>query len=634
MSARRSESEVASSDASQTVLLPRGPSKALADIDGLDQMTHGGLPRRRMTLVTGDAGSGKTVLALEILARGFRTYGESGIFVAFEESPEQVLSNAASFPWAPGDLGSEQLLLIDARLSPDIVQAGDFDLSILLAGLSAKVKAMGAKRVVFDSIDALLLLLEPGKELREIYRLRDWLASEDITCILTAKAGVPEPALERLHGRLQFIADCVIELSHRLSEGVSLRSLCIRKYRGTRFSENTCPMVIGSGGIELGGVWGDIADHPASNERVSSGMEELDRMLGDGYFRGSSTLVTGSPGTAKTTLGGVFAEAACKRGERALVITFDEVVSEVVRNLSSVSIDFQSQIDAGALVLQAVRTESKSAEEHFLVIAALLKKYEPRCLVLDSISAVLKAGGHANGMAVVQRLMLLTRSLGITLLATSITDTPNPSAEASRLQISTVADTWIHVSYAVQGGERNRALTIIKSRGTKHSNQVRELVLSDQGVTLADVSVVGGEVLMGTLRFERERPKPSAARRQLVWRLKSSAGSRSWPKSSYRLDPTCSCENSNSVASSWPHSLQRRRVPSETGRTMRTTCSASARPTRRTLQGGNRHDRRARPRCLLEWATVAPAASCRPPRSEFPARHRESLRTTERGGWR
>jgi circadian clock protein KaiC len=495
---------VAGSDVSHAAPLPHGPHKTPTDIDGLDQMTHGGLPRRRMTLVTGGAGSGKTVLALEILARGFRTYDEPGIFVAFEESPEQVLSNAASFPWAPGDLSSEQLLLVDARLSPDTIQAGDFDLGVLLAGLSAKIRAMGARRVVFDSIDALLLLLEQGKELREVYRLRDWLASEDVTCILTAKAGAPEPALERLHGRLQFIADCVIELSHRLSEEVSLRSLRILKYRGTRFSENACPMVIGAGGIELGGVWGDIADRPASKERVSSGVEELDAMLGGGYYRGSGILITGSPGTAKTTLGGVFAEAACKRGERTLVVTFDEIASEMIRNLSSVGIDLQSPVDTGALILRAVRTESKSAEEHLLAIAALLKECEPRCLVLDPISAMLKAGGGATAMAVAQRLLLLTRGLGITLVATSVIDTPDPSVEATRLQISTVADTWIHVSYAVQGGERNRALTIIKSRGTKHSNQVRELLLSDQGLTLADVSVIGGEVLMGTLRFERE----------------------------------------------------------------------------------------------------------------------------------
>lgn len=483
-----------------------GPGKMPTGIEGVDEITGGGLPRGRTTLVLGGAGSGKTVMALETLVNGARHWGEPGIFVAFEENTRHVIGNAASFGWDLPSLEQQQLFFLDARMSSDTITSGGFDLTGMLASLEAKAEEMGARRIVFDSIDVVLSLMDdPRAERLELYRIHDWLSSTELSGLVTARVERDEPFGSERYGFMQFMADCVLELHHRMADGVSLRAFRVLKYRGSAFAENEFPMVIGRQGVEVASLgMGEPTEYPVSTERVSTGVERLDTMLDGGYYRGTSVLVTGAPGTAKSTLSGSFVEAACKRGERALYVSFDEAGEEIVRNLASVNIRLQEHVDSGCLRIYSARSEARSSEEHLLRLRALIRQHRPRCMVVDPLSAMVKAGGQISALGVAKRLLHVTKQEGITLLSTSLLEGGDPMQEATPLQISTVADTWIHLSYVAEGGERNRALTIVKSRGTKHSNQVRELVLSSEGVTLADVYSAGGVVLMGSLRAEKE----------------------------------------------------------------------------------------------------------------------------------
>jgi circadian clock protein KaiC len=467
-----------------------GVDKAPTGIDGFDEVTGGGLPRGRTSLIVGGPGSGKTVFVLQALANGARQWGEPGIFVAFEEPSRQVVGNALTFGWdLPALEENKGLFFLDAQMPADVVSSGAFDLSGLLAMLGAKAGQMGARRIALDSIDVLLAWMDdPLAERREIYRIRDWLARQGLTGLITARIRSSDPFDLPGYGFTQFVADSVVSLSHRVVEQVAPRQLRVVKYRGSGFAENEFPMIIGPSGIQVG-VFGAPGDgtgealYPALDERLSTGIQRLDDMLDGGYYRGASVLVTGAPGTAKSTLSGAFAEAACRRGERVLFVSFDEGPAEMVRNLASVSIDLAP---------------------HVLALKAAIDEQEPRCMVIDPLSAMLKTGGEVTVLGVVQRLLALVKSRGITLVCTSMLEGSDPDAEAASIQISTVADTWIHLSYTARGGERNRALSVIKSRGSRHSNQVRELILSDEGITLADVYTSGGEVLMGTLRWEKE----------------------------------------------------------------------------------------------------------------------------------
>jgi circadian clock protein KaiC len=482
----------------------RGVQKAATGIQGFDEITRGGLPRGRTSLVIGTAGTGKTIFALQTLVSGARQ-GELGIFVAFEEPSTQILENA-TFGWNLAELGDDQIFFMDARLSPDTVRAGEFDLAGMLATLGEKARRMRATRIAFDSLDVMLRLIDdPARQRQEVYRIHDWLSQGDLTGLITARLDGGNESGALAHSFLPFIADCVVSLSQRIEDRVALRSLRVVKYRGSDFSENEVPLVIGPSGIEVARLGPAEFDYEISKERVSTGVDGLDRMLHGGYYRGTSTVVTGASGTAKTTLAGAFAEAACGRGETALYICFDEGGEEIVRNLRSVGIDLQRHIDAGLLRMVAARAEARSADEHLLRIRAAIEDHDPRCMVIDPLSAITKAGGAVPALSVARRLIYQTKREGVTLFCTSLLAGTDPSAEATPLGISTVADTWIHLSYKSQQGERNRALSIAKSRGTGHSNQVRELILSEDGLSLRDVYAAGGEVLMGTLRWEKER---------------------------------------------------------------------------------------------------------------------------------
>jgi circadian clock protein KaiC len=485
--------------------IPRHLPKIATGIQGFDELSHGGLPRNRISLLKGGPGSGKTVFALQSLVGAARHRNEPGIFVAFEERPQQIIVNTAGFQWDLPALLKRKLFFMDANLSPDVVQSGEFDLRGMLAMLKAKKEEIGARWIVFDGIDVLLTLLQnPKSEIREIYRIRDWLADNEVdAAIFTAKIDRHGAEIAN-YGFLQFMVDCVIEFESRLECGVALHRIQLTKYRGSAFARGEYPVSFGPGGLEIAGPEPTEIQQVASSERVSAGFERLDTMLGGGLFRGSSTLITGVPGTSKTTLSGKFAEAACSRGERTLFVSFDEGADRIVRNLTSVGIHLKPHLKSGVLRMYSGRTESIAAEDHLVTLKALIAEHQPVCMVIDPLSGIAKAGGLAAARSVANRFIYMAKEKRITVVVTAINEGDEPETEATDLQISTIADTWIHLSYLIRGGERNRALTIIKSRGTHHSNQVRELILSDAGPMLADVYIAGGEVLMGTLRWERE----------------------------------------------------------------------------------------------------------------------------------
>jgi circadian clock protein KaiC len=481
-------------------------NKAPVGIPGMDEITRGGLARGRVTLLSGGPGSGKSLLALQTLVNGAREFNEPGIFVAFEESAERIVENAGKFGWDLPGLQRKNLFFLNAQPTADLIKSGSFDLDGMLAALGAKVKQMGAKRIVLDAVDVVLSLLEDSKaERSELYKLHEWLLARGLTAIITAKAD-GDGENERHLSFIQFMVDCAITLNHEVVQGISQRNVRIQKYRGSAFEENESPFVIGEHGFEVAGARAlNRKDAQVSDERVSSGVERLDKMLGGGYYRCASVLITGFPGTAKSTLAGAFAEAACKRGERTLYLSFDSDANEVVRNLASVNIQLQRFVDSGLLLAKSARTLNGSAEIHLMRIISMAREHKTRCLIVDPVSALAKSGNEGTANGVAERLIDWAKAEGITMLCTSLLDSTSlTNAEGTPIQISTLADTWIHMNYLVNGGERNRGLSIIKSRGTGHSNQVRELLLSDKGVTLADAYMAGGEVLMGTLRWEKE----------------------------------------------------------------------------------------------------------------------------------
>ncbi len=488
--------------------------KLSTGIEGFDDITGGGLPLRCTTLLMGGPGCGKTVLALQMLVNAAGRGKTPGIFVAFEEGARQVSANGARFGWNMAELERKQVFFLDARMRSDAVKAGVFDLTGLLAGLEEMARKMGAKLIVFDAIDVLLSLLnDPVAECRELNRLHEWLESRDLTGILTAKVEDDKPGTAQRYGFMPFKADCAVLLSQRVEDRVAVRTMRVLKYRGSSHVLNEVPFVIGPTGVEVGSS-NDVRPEPQPfNVRISTGIKRLDAMLCGGFYRGTNVLITGSSGTGKSTLAGAFIEAACRRKERALFISFDENSRDIVRDLATVSLHLAPHLETGRLRMEAIRTEAASSEEHYMRIKRLINEHKPRCLVIDPVSALARVGGELAARAVAERLIYLCRNAGITALFTSLTEGVDPFRETTMLHVSTMADSWLQISYELLDGERNRALSIIKSRGSKHSNQLRELIVSDSGVTLADPYCAGGKVLMGTMRFERENAREEETNR-------------------------------------------------------------------------------------------------------------------------
>ena len=489
-------------------------AKMRTGIEGFDEITSGGLPRGGTSLVMGGPGCGKTVFALQSLVNAIKRPKEAGLFVAFEESPAQIIANAATLGWDLAGAAKKRLHFLDARLSPEVVKAGDFDLVGMLTLLQLQAEKSGAKLVVFDGIDVLLGLLDdPVAERREIYRIRDWLSQTGLTGIITQKvAGIEQ---DHRYNFLQFMVDCVVVLRHQLVDGAAFRSLRVMKYRGSGFSGDEFPIMLTREGMQVTNRGTPELKYSVFDERVSTGLPRLDSMLNGGYHRGSNVLLSGAPGTAKSTLAGLFVAAACARGERTLYVSFDEGAAQIVRNLRSVDIRLAPHVKSGVLKMYSTRTRGPNIEDQFAVLREYVLANKPRCLVIDPLSALSTHVAHLGALDATRQFLDFMKGQGITVVNTSLMDGINAD-EASTSGISTIADTWIHVSYVVQDGERNRALTIVKSRGTRHSNQVRELTLSDQGVDLTDVFAAQGKVLMGVARWEWEQQERAGTKRTQV----------------------------------------------------------------------------------------------------------------------
>jgi circadian clock protein KaiC len=473
-------------------------------ISGLDEALGGGLPRGRATLVVGGTGAGKTLFAVQTLAQGVRL-GEAGVLLTFEESPKDILANMAAFTWALSGRASKRLSVMDGREVRTAFRNGSFDLVGLLSAVEHRCQRMKARRIAFDGLDVLLDMIDDQAVMRrEVYRLSDWLSEHDLTAIITAKSQPDDEALPSRYAFLPFLTDCVVVLQHRLVGRTAMRGLRILKCRGVAHSSNEMPMLVSSTGLETVAPRTTEMKHPVFSERISSGVERLDTMLDGGYLRGTCTLISGAPGTSKTSLAGAFAAAACNRRERTLFAIFDEGSEEMVRNLASVNVRLARFVRSGLLRIFSVAANGTTPEALTLRISSLLDEHGARCLVVDPASALIHAGASEFAIDAVLGLLDFAKRRGVTVLMTSVLDGSDPTQEESAIGISTIADTWMRLSYVAAAGERNRALTIVKSRGTAHSNQVRELILSSHGLSLVDVYTAGGAVLMGTLRRQKE----------------------------------------------------------------------------------------------------------------------------------
>ena len=495
----------------------RTVSKAPTGIPGFDEITHGGLPRGSVTLVSGGPGSGKTIFALQSLVGAARNFDESSLFVSFEEGPDELIKSAGNFGWSLTVVGAERgrgpfVRLFDGRPPEDMTLSGEFDLNGLLAILEATIEQRPTTRIVFDALDVLLGSLDdPKSERREVYRIINWVHRLGLTAIITAKLDLDDlEAIAPRQSHLPYLSASVVLLRNRLHGSSLTRTLRVAKYRGTAHSPNEHSLVISELGIEVSSDDSRLLAYPVSNQRVSSGVKRLDAMLGGGYYRGSSVLVSGPPGTAKTTLAGAFIDAACARGERALFVSFDEAPDQILRNLRSVGLRLDRHARSGRLKVIALRAGVIDAEEIWRIIRQNLAGLAPNMFVIDPVSALTEEEEPDRYGNLIQRMVEFAKERKITTLMTTLMDRNVSTIETTRSQVSTIADTWMHLSFADRGGERNRTLTIIKSRGTRHSNQVRELVLGERGITLADVYSAGGEVLLGTARFEKEQQEVTA----------------------------------------------------------------------------------------------------------------------------
>lgn len=487
--------------AERTMQLAKRPTR----ISGFDAISRGGLPRGGITLLQGDTGTGKTLFALQVLANAVEA-GDSGLFLAFEERSVDVLRNASALGWNLEQHLGQRLFMIDGRPTGQVQVSGQFDIGGLLAALSAMADRVELSWVVLDGIDQ---LLTRGGDLHrvdtELVRLREWLRDRDITVLMTAKESPDGNYQSGYLEQLRFELNTVITLSSQWSGQRVSRRLRIAKYRGSAHVPDEVPLLIGAGGVVLPYSTPQSVDFvPASSERVSTGVEGLDKLLGGGYFRGSATLITGEPGTSKTSLAAAFAAAAAVRGDKVLFLSFDETASQIQRNMRSVGIELGPHSDSGRLVIVERRSWQTLAEAHFFDIIEYLDAEHPDCVVVDPLSALAKAGGDTSSYNTIERLMDLFKARGITCVVTSLIETDARADEASAAQVSTIADTWLALNYQIHDGERNRSISVVKSRGTAHSSQVRELVLSAEGIHLADVYALGSQVLMGTARLHQE----------------------------------------------------------------------------------------------------------------------------------
>jgi len=492
--------------------------KAPTGIDGFDEITNGGLPKGRPSLVCGSAGCGKTLFSMEFLVRGATEFGEPGVFVAFEETEQDLHKNVASLGFDLADLEQQDLLRVDHIHveRSEIEETGEYDLEGLFIRLGFAIDSIGAKRVVLDTIETLFSGLSNPAILRsELRRLFYWLKEKGVTAVITGERG--EGQLTR-QGLEEYVSDCVILLDHRVIDQVSTRRLRVVKYRGSVHGTNEYPFLIDRDGFSVLPVTTMGLHHGTSNERVSSGVASLDEMLGgEGYFRGSSVLLSGTAGTGKSSLSAHFADATCRRGERCLYFAFEESQAQIVRNMRSIGLDLQPWIDQGLLTIIANRPMHYGLEMHLATMQRLILKSNPSAVIIDPVTNLNAVGSEGDVNAMLVRLVDLLKNKGITGLFVSL-NTGGSYHESTEIGMSSLMDTWLLVRDIELGGERNRGMYVLKSRGMNHSNQIREFLITSKGIQLQDVYLGPEGVLTGSMRLaqqERERDAQAQAREEL-----------------------------------------------------------------------------------------------------------------------
>lgn len=486
-------------------------AKCPTGIPGLDEITFGGLPAGRPTLVCGGAGCGKTLLAMEFLVRGALEYNEPGVFIAFEERPEELTENVASLGFDLPALEAQGKINVDfIRVERnEIEETGEYDLEGLFLRLGYAIDSIGAKRIAIDTIETLFAGLSNHGILRaELRRLFRWLKDKGVTAIITGERG--DGTLTR-HGLEEYVSDCVIQLDNRVTEQLSTRRLRIVKYRGSMHGGNEYPFLITRTGFSVLPITSLGLAHKASTERISSGVPDLDIMLGgEGYFRGSSVLVSGTAGIGKTSMASSFVDAACRRGEHCLYLAFEESPDQLIRNMRSIGIDLAPWVAQGLLHIEATRPMMYGLEMHLAMIHELVREHQPQVVVVDPITSFLSIGTGVESKAMLMRMVDYLKLQQITGLFTNLNQ-GGSNLEHTDIGLSSVIDTWLLLRDIELGGERNRGMYILKSRGMAHSNQIREFLLSKDGIRLVAVYLGAAGVLTGSARVAQEAQERTEA---------------------------------------------------------------------------------------------------------------------------
>ena len=478
----------------------KGMPKTLTGINGLDEITEGGLPKGRPTLICGDAGSGKTIFSIEFIVKGAMNYNEPGVFVAFEEKSEELAVNVASLGFDLNKLIAEKKIKIDhVHIDrSEIEETGEYDLEGLFIRLGYAIDSIGAKRVVLDTIENLFAGLSNHGILRaELRRLFSWLKDKGVTAIITGEKG--EGKLTR-QGLEEYVSDCVILLDHRIENQISTRRLRIIKYRGSVHGTNEYPFLIDKDGISVLPITSLKLSNEVSTERVSSGIPSLDEMLGGkGFFKGSSVLVSGTAGSGKTSIAAHFANASCDRKERCLFFAFEESPEQIIRNLTSINLDLQKHVKSGLLKFYASRPTIYGLEMHLVVFYKLIREFKPKAVILDPITNLVTVGDPSQVKSILIRLIDFLQKEQITVMFTALTF-PHFMQSSADEDVASLVDTWLSVQDIEFNGERNRAIYIMKSRGMKNSNQVREFLITDNGIEIVEVTLGPNGVLVGSAR--------------------------------------------------------------------------------------------------------------------------------------
>ncbi len=488
-------------------LLPKCPT----GIQGLDEITGGGLPRGRISLVCGGAGCGKTLLATEFLVRGAVRFHEPGVFLTFEETAPELAANVASLGFHLDDLVRHRKIVVDhVHLErSEIHETGDYDLEGLFVRLNHAIDSIGARRVVLDTLEALFASLPNEAVLRaELRRLFRWLKDKGVTAVITAERGREQ--LTR-HGLEEYVSDCVILLDHRVNEQIATRHLRIVKYRGALHGTNEFPFLIGNEGLSVLPITSLGLNHKVSNQRIATGIPRLDAMLGGrGFFRGSSILLTGTPGTGKTIVAANFAHAATQRGERALYFSFEESPNQIIRNLHSIGLQLEPEVRRGLLRFHSARPSLYGLEMHLATMFKEIATFKPDVVIIDPITSLMDSGTASESKGMVTRLIDYLKAGQITSLFTSLTQGGH-ALQQSEAAMSSLMDSWLLLQDFEGNGERNRVLYVLKARGMAHSNQVREFLISDRGIDLVDAYVGASGVLTGSARAAQEDLERAAA---------------------------------------------------------------------------------------------------------------------------